>query len=43
MMMLNMKTTFEEAVAAQLKLNPHFESQWKRIIETNYLNKSLVL
>ena len=43
MMMLTMKMSFEEAVATQLKHNPYFESQWKRIIETEYLKKKLVL
>ena len=43
MMMLTMKMSFEEAVATQFKVNPYFESQWKRIIESDYLNKSLVL
>lgn len=41
MMMLNMKRTFEEALDIQLKYNPYFADQWKRIVNSQYLEKSL--
>lgn len=41
MMMLTMRMSFEDAVKAQLMLNPYFEDQWKRILETKYLEKRL--
>lgn len=43
MMMLTMGMTFEGAVNIQLKMNPYFEAQWNRIVETKYLDKKLVL
>lgn len=43
MMMLTMRMSFEEAVSCQLKLNPYFEEQWKRIIDTKYLEKQLIV
>lgn len=41
MLMLNMRMSFDEAVKAQLLLNPYFEDNWKRIIEMKYLDKIL--
>ena len=43
MMMLTMEMTFEESVNMQLKLNPYFADQWKRIIDSNYLEKELII
>lgn len=43
MMMLTMKRSFEDAVKIQLKLNPYFEDQWNRIVETKYLEKELIV
>ena len=43
MMMLTLGMSFEEAVSAQMKFNPHFEGQWNRIISTKYLEKELIV
>lgn len=43
MMMLTMRMSFEEAVSIQKKLNPYFEEQWNRIIDTKYLDKELIV
>ena len=43
MMMLTMRMSFEEAVSIQKKLNPYFEGQWNRIIDTKYLDKELIV
>lgn len=43
MMMLTMGMTFDAAVKLQLKLNPYFEDQWKRIVETKYFDKELII
>ena len=41
MMMLTMQITIDEAVRLQKKLNPFFETQWNRIIESKYLEKEI--
>lgn len=41
MLMLNMRMSFDEAIKAQLSLNPYFEDNWNRIMDTNYLDKEL--
>lgn len=43
MTMLNSNTTFENAVNLQLKHNPYFADQWKRIIDSKYLEKQLII
>lgn len=43
MMMLTLNMTFEEAVNVQLKLNPYFEDQWNRIVDSKYLEKELII
>lgn len=43
MMMLTMNMSFEEAINVQLKLNPYFADQWKRIIDSKYLEKELIV
>lgn len=43
MMMLTMQMSFENAVNVQLRFNPYFEANWNRIIETNYLDKKLIV
>ena len=43
MMMLSMRMTFEEAVSIQKQLNPFFEEQWNRIVDSNYLDKKIII
>ena len=43
MMMLTMNMSFEDAVKIQLKLNPYFNDQWNRIVESKYLDKELIV
>lgn len=43
MMMLTVGMTFEQAVDWQMKLNPYFPDQWKRIIDTHYLEKQIII
>lgn len=43
MMMLTEPMSFDEAVSIQKKLNPYFEEQWNRIIDTKYLDKELIV
>ena len=43
MMMLSLKMSLEDAVAFQMRVNPYFEEQWNRIIDTKYLDKELTV
>lgn len=42
-LMLSAGMSFEEAVIMQLKMNPYFVEQWKRIVDSKYLEKVLVV
>lgn len=41
MMMLTMGMSFEQAVTWQLKMNPYFQDQWNRIMDSRYLEKQI--
>ena len=42
-MMIYLKYSFDEAIEAQLKMNPYFKGQWDRIISDKYLEKTLIV
>ncbi|HYE11425.1 MAG TPA: hypothetical protein VEF53_14745 [Patescibacteria group bacterium] len=41
--MLTQNMSFDKSIEVQNKFNPYFQEQWDRIIESNYLNKKLVI
>lgn len=43
MMMLTMNMSFNEAIIVQSKFNPYFDEQWKRIVDSKYLEKELIV
>lgn len=43
MMMVSMGMSFEEAISVQEKVNPFFEKEWNRIVDSKYLDKKFII